>query len=76
MTNVNDVGSCIEQMQNVSETHPQWWADYEDAQMDLGCDRSVLEGLLATAPTPFAAGVVFGKIVLRQQIASVTERPF
>lgn len=67
---------CVDQMQKLSETHPDWYAEYEDSQMDIGCDREVLEGLLTTAPTPFAQGVMFGKIMFRQQVASLTERPF
>jgi hypothetical protein len=67
---------CISEMQELANSHPDWYADYEDAQADIGCDRDVLSQLLETAPTPFASGVVFGKILLRQQVASVTGRPF
>ena len=72
----NLVVKCVEEMQQMQETHPRWWSEYEDAQMDISCDRAVLEGLLQTAPTPFARGVVFGKIVFRQQIAALTEEVF
>jgi hypothetical protein len=70
------VMQCVEEMQKLQQTHPLWWSDYDDAQMDISCDRAVLEELLETAPTPFARGVVFGKIVFRQQIAALTEEAF
>lgn len=70
------IESCVAELQDIANSHPDWWAEYEDAQIDIGSDRETLDRLLKSAPTQFAKGVVFGKIVFRQQIASLTGRPF
>lgn len=44
--------------------HPDWWGEYEDANLyHPGTPDGVLLGLLATAPTPFAAGLLAGRVL-------------
>lgn len=52
----------------------KWLDEYEDANVDIGCDREVLTNLMNTAPTEFARGVVAGRLMLLDQIAAVTGR--
>ena len=47
----------------------------DDVDADTA-DIDVLVGLLETAPTDFARGIVFGKLTPRSQIAAVSGRPF
>lgn len=75
-TGSEKVIDCIREMQSLAGSHPDWWASYEDAQVDVGCERQVLMDLLSSAPTDLAKGVVFGRILFRQQVASLTGRPF
>lgn len=68
--------SCEMEMSDLSMSDPEWWLEFEESEVDVGCDREVLSRLLVNAPTGFALGVVFGKILVRQRIASLTGRSF
>lgn len=62
-------------MASIKESHPDWFADYEDRD-PMVADRQTLALMLETAPTEFAQGLIVGIIMLRQQISIVTERPY
>lgn len=62
-------------MLEVRESHPQWYAEYEDND-PYTADRQTLAHLLSTAPTDFAAGVIAGITTIRMQISFITDRPF
>lgn len=64
-----------EKMASIKESHPDWFADYEDRD-PMVADRQTLALMLETAPTEFAQGLIVGIIMLRQQISIVTERPY
>lgn len=65
----------FQKMQALAVTHPDWFAQYEDADADVpGADQATLERLLATAPCEFSRGVVFGKIAFRDQVANLSIR--
>lgn len=53
-------------MAQLQRMHPSWMAAFDDAQADEASLTELL-GLLKTAPTEFARGVVFGKLSLRAQ---------
>jgi len=62
-----------EKMAAIKESHPDWFAEYEDRD-PMVADREVLAHMLETAPTEFTQGLIVGIVMLRQQIAIVTER--
>lgn len=67
--------STYQKLQQLASTHPTWFQAYDDASADApNADRGALERLLATAPSEFARGVVFGKIALCDQVAVLTAR--
>lgn len=70
------VVQCMATMNEMREEYPDWFAEYEDAGVDLVADRAQIESLLATAPTPFLKGMIYGKLAMRLQISNLTEREF
>lgn len=62
------------ELDHLGVTHPVWLADYDDAQLDTGGDHETLARLVSTAPTDFARGVVAGRLMLQDQIASALGR--
>lgn len=70
------VVDCIQEMQRLKEQFPEWFDEYDDAMVDTGADRATIEALLRTAPNEFLRGMMFGKLVMRVQIAAITERDF
>lgn len=67
--------SLQEKMVSIKESDPEWFAEYEDRD-PMVADRASLKMLLDTAPNEFAQGLIVGVIMLRQQIAIVTDRPY
>lgn len=58
----------------LNESHPEWYATFEDADPDV-CTQQQLMELLETAPTSLARGFLMGKLTLRQTYAALTGRP-
>lgn len=67
---------CITHLRGLQSAHAEWFDEYEDAMVDLVADRATIERLLATAPTDFLRGMLYGKLAMRMQISNLTERSF
>ncbi len=62
-------------MLEVETQFPEWWSMYEDVVPDTAPRAEVVE-LLQSAPNDFARGVVYGKYLMRLEIAAITKRPW
>lgn len=62
-------------MLQVEQKYPDWWSLYEDVVPDTAARAEVVE-LLATAPDDFSRGVIYGKYLMRLEIAAITKRPW
>lgn len=62
---INPIAIALPFIRELQEKFPGWMHDY-DNQPDHESSSSELIALLTTAPTPFAAGVIYGKIMARQ----------
>ncbi|WP_298706049.1 hypothetical protein [Variovorax gossypii] len=60
------------QWEEIRKKYPDWYALYDEVMPDTAASRSELAELWATAPTPWAAGVVYGKFTLRLEISAHT----
>lgn len=60
----------------IRQNYPDWYARYDELMPDTTATRSEMAELWATAPTPWAAGVVYGKFTLRLEISAHTGMPF
>lgn len=69
------INKCHELMDAVNRTDPGWMAMYEDALPD-SAEREVIVDLMKSAPNHFALGVLYGKFLMRMQIAEMTDREF
>lgn len=68
--------ACVERLTDLERQYPEWFAEYEDAAVDTAADRAQIESLMATAPDEALRMMLFGKLVMRTQIAAITERAF
>ncbi|KWT65045.1 hypothetical protein APY03_7498 [Variovorax sp. WDL1] len=64
------------EMDALETSHPEWYATYNDVLPDFLASRAELAELWATAPTPFANALIYGKISMRLEIAAHTGIPF
>ncbi|MEJ8837590.1 hypothetical protein [Ramlibacter sp. AN1133] len=64
-----------EELASVKESHPAWYADYEDID-PFTADRDLVEHLLQTAPDGYTRGLITGMLLIRQQIAAISGRGF
>lgn len=55
---------------------PDWYARYDELMPDTAASRSELAELWATAPTPWAAALIYGKFTLRLEISVHAGMPF
>ena len=56
--------------------HPDWFAEHENILGDpLLASRSDLLAAMASAPSPFLAGMVYQALTMRIQLAQITGRP-
>lgn len=62
--------------EEIRKKSPAWYARYDDVMPDTAASRSELAALWATAPTAFAAGVVYAKFSLRLEISVHAGTPF
>lgn len=65
--------ACSADLQALEREHPQWLAEFDDANPDVA-DLDELLVLLSSAPTAFARGLIKGRIDLRMQMARITLR--
>jgi hypothetical protein len=65
-TIVQTVADCHAAMASLSVSHPDWMALYEDSPP---MTVASLQELLASAPTPFAGGVIIGKLSILREIS-------
>ncbi len=65
-----------QQWDEIRRKHPAWYARYDELLLDSVASRSEMAELWATAPTPWAAGVVYGKFTLRLEISAHTGLSF
>lgn len=70
------VMGCISGLSDMRKQYPEWFAEYDDSAVDTAADRSTIEAFMRTAPNEALRYMLFGKLVLRTQIAAITERPF
>jgi len=63
-------------MDTLEANHPEWYATYNEVLPDSAATRAELAELWATAPTPFAQGLIYGKFGMRLEIAAHTGIPF
>lgn len=69
------VSQCSSLFNELRKEHPEWFALYDETDPDT-CSRAELVDLMASAPTPFSKGVVYGKYSMRLAIEAITGRPF
>lgn len=67
--------ATMAKMRDLQENHSLWMAHFDDVDPDTA-DIELLCGLLETAPNDFAAGLIYGKLTLRAQLAAISGRPF
>ncbi|EJL76621.1 hypothetical protein AB4142_05885 [Variovorax sp. 2RAF20] len=60
----------------IRREHPAWYARYDDLMPDTTANRSEMAELWATAPTPWAAALIYGKFGLRLEISVHAGMPF
>ncbi len=69
------IRACASQLELATDLAPEWFAYFEDSQAFSAPKADVLE-LLRSAPTPFAAGLMYGIYLMRQELALMTGRDF
>ena len=55
--------------------HPEWLQEFEDIDPFVA-DRGSVEDLVVRAPNDFAAGMLCGILMFRQQLSAMTGREF
>ncbi|MBS0454093.1 MAG: hypothetical protein JSS14_22550 [Proteobacteria bacterium] len=63
-------------MDEIQRKYPDWYAMYDLVMPDSLASRSEMAELWATAPTPWAQALIYGKFTIRQEIAAHTGIPF
>ncbi|SCX72637.1 hypothetical protein [Variovorax sp. EL159] len=58
-----------QQWDEIRKDHPDWYARYDQVMPDTAASRSEMAELWATAPTPWAAALIYGKLTLRLEIS-------
>jgi hypothetical protein len=66
---------CDRKMHELSTKHPAWFELYDETLPDNAPRAEVVE-LMATAPTDFAIGLLYGKFTMRLELEAITGRPF
>lgn len=56
-------------------SHPEWMMKYDETEFGFASFDD-LTHLLSTAPSAFAAGLMYGKMAIMRSISTLTERPF
>ena len=69
------LNGCKYTLDQIAQSHPEWFADFEDRMPDFAPRSQVLD-LLERAPTEFARGLMYGKLLARVEIAQVSGVPF
>lgn len=62
-------------MMVVETNFSEWFCLYEETMVDMAPREEVVE-LLRTAPDDFTRGLIYGKYLMRLEIAAMTRRPF
>ncbi|HWT18188.1 MAG TPA: hypothetical protein VN280_04685 [Variovorax sp.] len=65
-----------QQWDEIRKKYPAWYARYDELMPDTTANRSEMAELWATAPTPWAAALIYGKFTLRLEISVHAEMPF
>lgn len=60
-------------LEELERQFPEWITLFDNTSPDIAPRAEVVK-LMATAPNPFALGVLFGKYTMRQEIAAMTGR--
>lgn len=69
-TSFFNVSAFVVGVEQLAATYPAWWADYEDSNLDhpdAACDD---DRLLESAPTPFAVGLLAGRLLTNVSIST------
>lgn len=69
------LAACEKKMVELQVNHPDWYELFEDTFPDNAPREEVVE-LMASAPTDFAKGLMFGKFSMRLELEAVTGRAF
>lgn len=69
------VQACFSQIQSLRDTHPEYFAYFEDVDPDVASRADLLD-LIASAPTDAVKFFLLGKFTMRMAIAAVTGREF
>lgn len=64
------------QWDEIRKNHPDWYARYDEVMPDTTGSRSEMAELWASAPTPWAQALIYGKFTLRLEISTHTGMPF
>lgn len=59
----------------LADAFPLWYQEFDDIDPFVA-DRASVEDLVVRAPNDFAAGVLCGVLMFRQQLAAMTGREF
>ena len=70
------MAAAAKQMDELQRKYPDWYAMYDEVMPDSLATRSEMAELWATAPTPWAQALIYGKFTIRQEIAAHTGIPF
>jgi len=70
------MSAATSEMDALEANHPEWFAMFNDVLPDSAASRAELAELWATAPTPFANGLIYSKFTSRLEIAAHTGIPF
>lgn len=69
------IEACALKFEELQKNHLEWFESYEDAVPNNAPRQEVVE-LLASAPNDFAAGLMYGIFMMRQELAYATDRDF
>ena len=65
-----------QQWDEIRKNYPDWYARYDESMPDTTASRSEMAELWASAPTPWAAALIYGKFSLRLEISAHTDIAF
>lgn len=69
------MNKCQALMHAVAKVDPAWLAYYEDS-FPSTAEREVIVDLMNSAPNHFVLGLLYGKFLMRLEIAQITGREF
>ena len=74
-TEVIAIARCDKKINDLREQHADWFELFDDTLPDSAPRAEVVE-LMASAPSDFALGLMYGKFTMRLELEAVTGREF